>query len=553
MNDLDTLCPGCMNKKLASNICQSCGEEFLLKSYSQALPLRSILNNRFLIGRVLGRPGGFGITYLAWDISLQTTAAIKEFLPTCSVAREKGNTDVIPNSKEDMEVFSGGLQMFMEEARTLIQFAHPNITRIRDYFTANNTAYLVMEYHQGLPLDQYVKKFEKPLSEDNALGIMLPILDGLQAVHQKDFLHRDVKPQNIYLTENGTPILLDFGSARFAVGNKTSTLTIMLTAGFAPFEQYHQKGRQGPWTDLYACAATLYFLTTGKVPADALERQYNDQLIAPIQLNPGLSESFSSAIVKTLAIDFQNRPKSVAAFRSLLLGTPGILSGDVQQTIHFPTQSITTAPSTVRRPTIKATEIRSKKQNISHRRTHIKQNSNAGKRLIGILAVIVGILSWDFSDSVDTSTTHSNKTDVSDSNPIRITKFQEEVDLIEEKDEDNALSYASMPAIEEVDGSFFPDENIAPNRTLPSTSPQSHAQSLEPDLPMLPHIAGVDPRHAIQACRGVSLNKPCQLSSPHGTVRGRCFYSPNNQLVCIPAPPHFSHRNPARTMKPFNR
>jgi len=322
MLNIESLCLSCMTNIGHELNCPNCGERLQSQKNATALPLKTILNKRFVIGRVLGNPGGFGITYLVWDMLLDTTAAIKEFLPLSSVSRSSDNTTVRANSKQDQDFFNQGLQIFLKEAKTLAQFSHPNIVRIRDCFTSNNTAYLVMEYHHGQPLDQVVAQAGGQLSEDKALELIIPILDGLEAVHNKRFLHRDIKPQNIYITDKGTPLLLDFGASRFALTGDTQALTVMLSAGYAPFEQYHEKGKQGIWSDIYSIGATLYFMTTGKMPCNALERQYSDKIIPPITLNPQLSNSFSQAIVKAMAVNPLLRPKTIGALKqSLILGS----------------------------------------------------------------------------------------------------------------------------------------------------------------------------------------------------------------------------------------
>ena len=201
MVNTETLCMSCMTDIKGQAICPDCGIQDHNQRNAVALPLKTVLNKRFLVGRVLGKPGGFGITYLVWDMLLETTAAIKEFLPLSSVSREPENVSVRANSKHDQVCFNQGLQIFLKEAKTLAQFSHPNIVRIRDCFTSNNTAYLVMEYHKGLPLDQVISTAGGRLSEHRALEIIMPILDGLDAIHRKNFLHRDIKPQNIYVTD----------------------------------------------------------------------------------------------------------------------------------------------------------------------------------------------------------------------------------------------------------------------------------------------------------------------------------------------------------------
>ncbi len=165
MSNIETLCLICMKDKGCKENCRHCGG-VAPKRNAVALPFKTLLNNRFLIGPVLGKPGGFGVTYLVWDKLLDTTAAIKEFLPLSSVSRDVDNISVRANSKQDQDFYQQGLQIFLKEAKTLAQFSHPNIVRIRDYFTANNTAYLVMEYHHGRSLDRVIADAGGRLSED---------------------------------------------------------------------------------------------------------------------------------------------------------------------------------------------------------------------------------------------------------------------------------------------------------------------------------------------------------------------------------------------------
>jgi serine/threonine protein kinase len=277
-----------------------------------------LLQGQYRIGRVLGKPGGFGITYLAHDIRLDTRVAIKEYLPRDLAGRDSGDLVVSAHSREDGELFRYGLEQFQSEARTLAKFDHAHLVRVRHVFEENGTAYLVMDYYEGLTLAEYLEQRGK-LSEKTALDILMPILDGLREVHGKNFLHRDIKPQNIYLTTQGRPILLDFGSARVAMGERSKNLSVVLTPGYAPFEQYHRKGDQGPWTDIYACAAVLYQMITGVAPPEATERAERDHLEAPSRLAPGLTPQVAEAMLRGLAFKAGERPQSIREFQDQLL------------------------------------------------------------------------------------------------------------------------------------------------------------------------------------------------------------------------------------------
>ena len=314
----EQLCMGCMTNKGAALTCPKCGYNENKKRNPFILSHRTILHDQFMIGRVLGKPGGFGITYLGWDIKLETCVAIKEYLPRDLASRDTDRSTVIPYSREDGELFNYGLKQFLQEARTLAKFDHANVMRVRTFFEENDTAYLVMDYYEGISLSEYLRQKSGRISEDLAADIMMPVLDGLREVHAKGFLHRDIKPQNIYLTKDGRPILLDFGAARFAMGERSRSLSVVLTSGFAPYEQYHKKGNQGPWTDIYACGATLYYMVTGKIPAEATERKESDELAPPQKIVRGISKGFSEAVIKALATEPADRFQTIREFQDAL-------------------------------------------------------------------------------------------------------------------------------------------------------------------------------------------------------------------------------------------
>ena len=320
MVEIATLCPGCMATTAAQSPCPLCGYVRGEERNPLALPERSVLNERFVLGRVLGKPGGYGITYLAWDMTLKTTAAIKEYLPRQLATRKSGDTVVNPNSVDDGRLYSDGLTEFLDEARILVRFTHPNIARVRDFFTENNTAYLVMDYYEGMSLAEYLKARQRVLSKDEAIALITPILDGLSVVHQDGYLHRDIKPANIYIIAGNVPILLDFGSARQTLGEETASLSVILTPGFAPFEQYLRKGKQGPWTDIYSCAATLYYAMSGIKPLAALDREDENELEPLHSVNPDVSPAFSEVIMRALARAPEQRPASAVEFRDALNG-----------------------------------------------------------------------------------------------------------------------------------------------------------------------------------------------------------------------------------------
>ena len=326
------LCPGCFAEKGSASSCPHCGYDESLKRGPLVLAHRTLLHNgQYLIGKVLGKPGGFGITYLALDTRLETRVAIKEYLPRDLAGRDAGQATISAHSSEDGEFFRYGLTQFLQEARTLARFDHANIVRVRNFFEENGTGYLVMDYYDGVTLaDHLAQQAQGKLPEKTAVGIMMPILDGLREVHAKNFLHRDIKPQNIYLTTGNRPILLDFGAARQAMSERSRSLSVVLSEGYAPYEQYHRRGEQGPWTDIYACAAVLYHAVSGEPPPPATERMSRDELdIGALRV----STSLTNALRAGLAVDHKKRPQTMAAFQGLLLGDgePQVLTEVVGQ------------------------------------------------------------------------------------------------------------------------------------------------------------------------------------------------------------------------------
>ncbi|MCI0667035.1 MAG: protein kinase [Methylococcaceae bacterium] len=216
--------------------------------------------------------GGFGITYKAYDSHLQTHVAIKEYLPVSFAVRESDTIHVAPRSNAVARDYKYGLDMFLQEARTLARFRNDRIVRVIQFMEANNTAYLVMEYENGASLAAKIQDHSYPTAESQVLNLLVQTLQGLAIVHRASILHRDIKPSNIYIRQDNSPVLLDFGSARYALSEHTMSLTSIVSPGYAPFEQYFSDGKQGPWTDFYALGATLYWVVTGKRPAEATER-----------------------------------------------------------------------------------------------------------------------------------------------------------------------------------------------------------------------------------------------------------------------------------------
>ena len=292
--------------------------------HKQALPAGYELQGYRLV-RVLG-VGGFGVTYLAEDVRLGRSVAIKEYLPN-EFAVRAGET-VHPKSRSDEEDFAWGLKRFLDEARTLARFRHPNLVQVLDYFEVNRTAYIVMNYEEGESLDRVLER-RGTLSEAQLKRVLLPMVDGLKEVHAAGYLHRDIKPSNVFIRRaDESPVLLDFGSARQALGRKSKSLTAVASAGYSPPEQYESEGEQGPWTDIYGLSALCYRAITGTVPMEAPRRM--SQLIRrrpdPLpQLASERSEDHSLALLAAvdqgLELVSSDRPSSLDEWKKRLSET----------------------------------------------------------------------------------------------------------------------------------------------------------------------------------------------------------------------------------------
>jgi serine/threonine protein kinase len=281
----------------------------------------------YSIERVLGH-GGFGITYLARDTNLNQQVAIKEFFPA-DIATRNDDMTVQPKTNADADQYQWGLDRFRSEAQTLARFDHPNIIRIFTVFEANHTAYLIMRYEKGEALNDILER-RKRLSETELLEIVLPILDGLGKVHETGFVHRDIQPANIYIREDKSPVLIDFGAAREAQG-KPRTVTILVAPGYAPYEQYIANNQeQGPWTDIYGLGATLYRAVAGVAPIDAIERSRGilgstrDVLVPATVVGQGrYSEAFLKAVDHALMFNEKDRPQTAKEWaQELMTGKP---------------------------------------------------------------------------------------------------------------------------------------------------------------------------------------------------------------------------------------
>lgn len=325
-------CLGCMETYSKEyNICPHCGYvEGCGTEEAVHLVPGIVLHERYVIGKVIGY-GGFGVTYLAWDKRLEQKVAIKEYLPGEFSTRMPGHTHVTVFNGEKREQFHDGLKNFVDEARRLAKFQNePGIVKVFDSFEENMTAYIIMEYLQGETLTSYLDR-EGTVKEDIAVNMLTPVMQSLIKVHEAGILHRDIAPDNIFLTRQGEVKLIDFGASRYATTSHSRSLTVIIKPGYSPEEQYRSRGDQGPHTDVYSLAATLYRMITGVVPADAMERRASyeaknkDMLVPPHKIKKGISTNRENAILNAMNIRIEDRTADVRSFLAELNATFAIV------------------------------------------------------------------------------------------------------------------------------------------------------------------------------------------------------------------------------------
>ena len=317
---LENICLNCFKDRQGYDVCPHCG-------YVKGTPPEqefhlfpgTVLNGRYIIGTVLGF-GGFGITYKAWDVKLNSVVAIKEFYPSGLVNRVPGESEVQVFDGTDQANYKEYLERFLDEAKNLAQFnGKDNIVNVFGFFEENNTAYIVMEFLDGISLKDYVEQNGR-MPVDTALVIINDLLNGVGEVHKKGILHRDIAPDNVILTNEGEVKILDFGSARFSSDNNEKTLSAFIKPGYAAPEQYAAQGEQGIWTDIYGLGATMYFMITGIKPEESTDRLVNDTLEKPSALGVDLPIEVDKAIMKAMALEIEFRFKNTDEFLAAISG-----------------------------------------------------------------------------------------------------------------------------------------------------------------------------------------------------------------------------------------
>lgn len=322
--DYKKLCTHCMHEVEAKlrQPCPVCGRPFHVvgETHYQLKPF-SVLHGKYLVGDVLGE-GGFGITYIGMDMNLEVRVAIKEFYPSGYCTREANVTNNVTLYQErDMDYILKWKERFLNEARCLGKFSNlSGVVGVRDFFRENQTAYIVMEYLEGITLKEYARSVGGKIPVKQLLESLEPVILSLNEVHKQGLIHRDISPDNIMLLPDGSMKLLDFGAARSYDGDNEKSLSVMLKPGYAPEEQYRRKGKQGPWSDVYAFAATIYKCITGVTPPEAMDRMRADELVEPRRLGVDLTQGQEEALLKALSLYAENRYQNMKAFHDALYG-----------------------------------------------------------------------------------------------------------------------------------------------------------------------------------------------------------------------------------------
>lgn len=312
------LCYGCMSI-VEGELCQKCGWHIDQKNEPHQLPVGIRLRDQYIIGKVLGQ-GGFGITYLGWDDSLDMPVAIKEFFPNMLVTRDTSIDNMVRCISEIMrEQYEANLDRFLREAKALAKLRDvPEVVGVHGFFRENNTAYIIMEYVKGTDLANYVAKKGGKLTADETFRILRPIMEALDKVHQLGLVHRDISPDNIILHPTGGAKLLDFGAVRSLEGGANKSTEAILKHGFAPIEQYQSRGELGPWSDEYALCASIYYCLSGRVPEEASVRT-----VEGIDIDfefPGLEKHQQEALSRGMKIRPSDRFSTVGDLISALFG-----------------------------------------------------------------------------------------------------------------------------------------------------------------------------------------------------------------------------------------
>lgn len=385
-------CPNCMQGLPNSDdVCPFCNFEISqYEEMSNCLRPFTILQNKYMIGRVIG-VGGFGITYIGWDLNLQTYIAIKEYFPESIASRDTSvaleATNVNSNDSK-REVYDKGLKRYVEEAQSLSKFYQlQGIVSVKDFFYENGTGYIVMEYINGINLKEYLKNAGGKLDEATVLGLVKPVLESLYQIHKSGMVHRDISPDNIMVDKDNKIKLIDFGSARSQAAETEKTYTVILKHGYAPAEQYYAKGNQGPWTDIYSMCATIYRMLTGQNPPNGVERMESDEYVDPSAYGVQVSPRTEAVLRRGLAVKVADRYQDIGQLLTDLYGNQPIS----QPTPVAPVQTqikpmaVTPVGST---PIISPSAMTQQSMHLSMQPQEATTTKGNTKKTIGIIVIV---------------------------------------------------------------------------------------------------------------------------------------------------------------------
>lgn len=319
--DINSICLNCFGTlDPRTRVCPTCHKRATDdQTVPYAIPQRALLAGRYLMGAPLGR-GGFGITYKAYDMATGRRVAIKEFFPKGYTKRVPRSLAVDVSNPETAKVFNYWLTAFIQEAKVLTSIKHMDgIVSIYDFFLTNNTAYIVMEYLDGMSLHRFINGRGERLHLNETLNIMRPVLETLLLLHQHGIIHKDISPENIQIVNNRTIKLIDLGAASI-YNQHVQKPFFVLKKGYSPIELYSQTGSQGPWTDIYEVGATIYTCLVGKPPPEATERRQRDKLVPPSELNVKIQPIREKILLKALAVDPKDRYSNIGAFQQMFYG-----------------------------------------------------------------------------------------------------------------------------------------------------------------------------------------------------------------------------------------
>ena len=305
-------CFGCM-EEIHGYPCPVCGfDPAQAAAPNYVLPYGAILNGRYIVGKMLGQ-GGFGITYIGWDLAMERKVAIKEYYPSGQVSRNPGSRDLTwYTNEQSRQARQNGMQMFLKEARKMSKVDNlTNVVRVRDIFQENETAYIVMDFVEGETLKARLDK-TGPLTWTQAKEIFVPAIQAMEQVHQADLVHRDISPDNLMLTPDGRVMILDLGAAKDLAINKGASSAMVVKGGFSPPEQYAQQGGSGSWTDVYAMAATMYHSLTGVVPPTAVDRMQGEPVNWALLETGGVPNHVIAALQNAMKLNARERTQTMA-------------------------------------------------------------------------------------------------------------------------------------------------------------------------------------------------------------------------------------------------